>query len=277
VIDPNPVVVAVAPNGARRGKADHPALPVTATEIAATAAACRDAGASLLHLHVRDRAAAHTLDVDAYRTAIAAVREAVGDDLIIQATSEAIGRYDAAAQMAMVRALRPEAVSLAVRELIPDPAAEATTADFLAWLDRERIRAQYILYSDAEVRRFADLHRRGIIPDAHPLVLFVLGRYGPADASRPRDLLPFLAAWDAAGAPGLWGACAFGAGEGACAVAAAALGGHPRVGFENNLLLADGRTAADNAALVRQLVDALPVLGLRPASAVEARRLFGTS
>ena len=52
----------VAPNGARRGKADHASLPLTLAETLATARACHAAGADALHLHVRDEAGAHSLD-----------------------------------------------------------------------------------------------------------------------------------------------------------------------------------------------------------------------
>lgn len=56
--------------------------------------------------------------------------------------------------------------------------------------------------------------------------------------------------------------------------AAAREGGHARVGFENNRLLADGSVAQDNAALVRQLVAALRTTGRRAASAAEARAML---
>ncbi len=52
----DPVVIAVAPNGARKSKADHPRLPLTPSELAECAQDCLDAGASMLHLHVRDAA-----------------------------------------------------------------------------------------------------------------------------------------------------------------------------------------------------------------------------
>ena len=146
-----PLIIGVAPNGARRTKADHPALPLSPAEIATTAAACREAGAALLHLHVRDRDGGHTLDPGTYGEAIAAVRRAVGEDLIIQVTSESVGRYTAAEQMVAVRALRPEAVSLALREIIPDEVGEADAAGFLAWLERERVLAQYILFAPEEI------------------------------------------------------------------------------------------------------------------------------
>ena len=51
--------IAVAPNGARRTKADHPRLPMTPAEIAREAAAAREAGAAMLHLHIRDLSLIH--------------------------------------------------------------------------------------------------------------------------------------------------------------------------------------------------------------------------
>lgn len=269
--DRPPVILAVAPNGARKTKADHPALPIAPEEIAATALACRAAGAAMIHLHVRDAEGRHSLDVAAYRAASDAVRGAVGRDLVIQVTSEAVGVYSPEAQMAMVRALRPEAVSLAVREIVPDEAAEAAAGEFLAWLQAEAILPQYILYSDDDLRRFDDLVARGVVPGGRQAVLFVLGRYAKDQTSEPKDLLPFLAA-NARGH--LWAVCAFGPRETACAVAAAALGGHARVGFENNLHLPDGTLAPDNAALVAAVAEGLAAIGARPASAEEAREMM---
>src|SRR5690606_38383675 len=120
---------------------------------------------------------------------------------------------------------------------------------------------QVILYDEADVRRFLELRQRGLIPFAHPSVLYVLGRYSETGASGPSDLLPYLAA---AGTELDFMVCAFGRTEAACAVAAALLGGGMRIGFENNLLLPDGRTAPDNAALVAAAVKPLAALGLAP-------------
>ena len=271
-----PLMVAVAPNGARKTAADHPALPITPAELARTAADCGAAGAAMIHLHVRDRDGKHTLDVEAYRAAIAAVRAAVGQDMVIQATSESVGLYKPAEQMAMVRELRPEAVSLAVREILPDQAAEPVAAEFLAWLHKERILPQYILYSAEDVARFADLAARGIVPGERQLLLYVLGRYSKDQQSLPADLLPFLAAQAVEVPAGRsWSVCAFGRHEAACALAAATLGGHVRVGFENNLLLPDGRVAPDNAALVAGVAAGAAVIGRPLADADQARQLMG--
>ncbi len=267
-----PLLIAVAPNSARKTKKDHPAVPITPDELAETARSALEAGAAMIHLHVRDDEERHSLDVERYRAAIAAVRQAVGPDMIVQVTSEAAGVFEAPEQMAMVQELKPQAVSLAIREILPDAAAEAEGAAFLAWMARERIRPQYILYSAEDVTRFFALHRRGLVPDEQPFLLFVLGRYTAGQRSHPRDLLPFLAA--AVESACEWAICAFGRLEGASALTAAALGGHVRVGFENNLYLADGSLAPDNTALVRQVAVGAPAVGRSVMTAAAARRHF---
>lgn len=267
----SPLIVTVAPNGARRGKADHPALPMTPDEIAREAARCREAGAAMIHLHVRDAEGKHTLDADAYRAASAAIRREVGDGLLIQATTEAVGIYTPAQQMAAMRDLRPEAFSAAVRELAPDAASEPEAARFLAEQAATGTLIQYILYDADDVRRFDDLLARGVVPARGASVLFVLGRYSAGQQSDPRDLLSFLSVWTRA-LP--FAVCAFGRREAACVAAAAAFGGHGRVGFENNLLLADGAQAPDNAALVKQAADLAPLLGRPLATAAQARAVF---
>ena len=271
---PAPLMIAVAPNGARRTQADHPKLPMTPAELAHCAADCAAAGAAMIHLHVRDEAGGHTLDPAAYRAAIAAIRGETGDRIVIQATTEAVGRYAPAEQMAAVRELRPEAVSLAPRELVPEGGDETAAAAFFHWLEGEGILPQYILYSEQDMARFDDLIARGVVPAGPKFVLFVLGRYTPGQRSQPNDLVPFLTA-NRAGHR--WAVCAFGPREAACAVTAAGLGGHARVGFENNLLLPDGRRAADNAALVANVAQAAALLGRPLADAGAARALMAGS
>jgi 3-keto-5-aminohexanoate cleavage enzyme len=269
-----PVAIAVAPNGGRRGKSDHPALPISPPELAQTAAQCLAAGAAMIHVHVRDAAGRHFLDADAYRLAFDAIRAAVGDKLLLQATSESLGLYTPEQQMALVKALRPEAVSLALRELAPDEAAEPAFADFLVWLRRERIAPQIILYDAGEISRLEALHRRGLAPFETLPVLYALGRYAPGQRSQPTDLLPFLAARQSSFSSH-WMVCAFGSRETACVTAAALLGGHIRVGFENNLHRPDGARAADNAELVEAAAQAIAATGLARASADALREAWG--
>jgi 3-keto-5-aminohexanoate cleavage enzyme len=266
------VSITSAPNGGRRGKADHPALPVTAAELAETAAECLAAGAAMLHLHVRDRDGRHLLDADAYRHALQTIKRKTGDRLALQITTEAFGLYMPAEQMAVTKAVRPEAVSLALRELAPDVAAESDFADFLLWLRSENIAPQIILYTPEEAVRLAAMRKRGIIPWQDVPVLYVLGRYSPGQLSDPNDLLAFLAP----DAPhfGHWTTCAFGRHEAAAVTAGALLGGHVRVGFENNLQLPDGSNAGSNAELVRVTAEILQRCGVNLLTAQSLRETW---
>jgi 3-keto-5-aminohexanoate cleavage enzyme len=262
-------ILAVAPNGGRRTKADHPAVPVTTEEIAREAVAWRDAGASLLHLHVRDGEQRHSLDVDLYAQAIAAVRRAVGDELVVQITTESVGLYRPEEQIAAVKALTPEAVSLALRELAPSEDDVAPFTDFLAWLARERIAPQIILYDRNDVDRLVAYAKRGVFDPARVSILYVLGRYVPPTIGRPEELLELRVPEEALFRD--WMLCAFGPREIECVLLAALLGGHIRVGFENNLALPGGARAPSNAAIVEATAAAVRAVGLPLATAAEVR------
>ena len=265
--------ITVAPNGAYKQSSDHPALPLTPAALAQEAKQCLDAGASMIHLHVRASKGEHLLQAQAYADATRAIRQAVGDALVVQVTTESAKRYAPPAQMQVVRDLRPEAASFAIAELLPDARAEVEAAEFFAWVHREAIMAQYILYSPADVLRFHDLRQRGVLPPGRTTVLFVLGRYAAAQKSDPRDLLPFLSPMPDDSLQ--WSVCAFGASENACVLTAAALGGHARVGFENNLFLANGTAAPHNAALVSQVREGLSLMGRQAGTASQMRAWFG--
>ena len=254
------VVLAVAPNGGRKTKADCPALPLSADEVARTAAECLERGASMIHLHVRDAEGRHCLDPEAYRATIARICQEIGDRLVLQITSESIGRSSPAEQRSAVLRTNPEAVSLALRELAPEGADEKDFGEFLGKLKQMRIWPQIILYTPAEAERLGGMLKQGLIPFDKLAVLYVLGRFALTRTALPRDLLPFLA-------PDLprfesWSVCAFGRRETGCVTAAALLGGHARVGFENNLVLPSGARAASNAELVGAAARALEAVGL---------------
>lgn len=267
-----PTAICVAPNGGRLTKVDHPSLPLGPAELARTARECFDAGACLIHVHVRDRDGQHILDASAYRDVIDAVGQAVGDEMIVQITSESLGRYAPQEQIAVIKETRPEAVSLALRELVPTEAHEAEFASFLSWLQAESIVPQIILYDADETLRLDEYHRRGLVPWNQVPVLFVLGSYTAGQTSDPVDLLPFLDESKPHFAH--WSVCAFGAREAACVTAAALLEGHVRVGFENNRQLAGGGIANSNAELVAVVSRTLLGLGLRRANAAELRHAW---
>ncbi|KCZ87949.1 3-keto-5-aminohexanoate cleavage protein [Hyphomonas johnsonii] len=270
-------LISVAPNGARKLRADHPALPLSPEDIAADAAACVAEGASLLHLHVRDAEGRHSLSADAYKAAINAVRDQTGSDLIIQITTESAGIFDRTAQIAVVESVRPESCSVALRELSPNGSQEevATYRQFLADCRRESIWVQHILYDADDVRRFSDLRADGVYGEELPFILLVVGRYRSESQSDTLELRAMLDALDESpAAKPVWAACAFGQGETNLLSEAARSGGHVRVGFENNFLMADGSLAGSNASRVGEVAAALGSLGLSPMSADGARKAF---
>lgn len=203
--------LAVAPNGARRTHADHPALPMTPEQ-----------------------------------------------------------------QIATVHALRPEAISVALREVLPDAAHAPAAEAFFEWLWQENIVTQYILYDAEDVAHYWRLRAKGAIRPGRHWVLFVLGRYSKGQLSAPSDLLPFLSAWQAGGERAdatPWAMCAFGPREAECALATVLQGGHARIGFENNPYLPDGSVSPGNAASLDVLRAAATPLALAPMCADALREL----
>jgi uncharacterized protein (DUF849 family) len=246
----------VAPNGARRGKADHPALPVTLPEIVDCARACHAAGADGLHLHLRDDAGRHVLDAGLYRAALAELAEAV-PGMRIQATTEAAGRYGPEHQRKVALNSGAALISASVREICRDtPNAQAA-----AFYDRcagAGIAVQHILYDTADLALLTRVLPPALLADRGLQLLFVLGRYAETGDSAPGDLDPFLRDLAARGLAPDWAVCAFGRGETACLRHAIDMGGKVRVGFENSLWRADGTLARDNAQRVediRRLMD----------------------
>ena len=223
-----PFVIAAAPNGARKTKADLPNIPITPAEVAQTALACKQAGAAMMHLHVRDEEQKHSLDIGRYREMLTEVRAAVGNDMVLQVTTEAVGMYSADDQMAMVRGLMPEAVSIAIREIAPDGFDVNVLKSFFAFMREAKISPQFILYASDDVRRFNQLVEKGILPGEKFPVLFVLGRYSAGQVSDPADLLPFIGT---SSCISTWMVCAFGAFENACILTGAGLGGHAPVSY----------------------------------------------
>lgn len=245
----------VAPNGARRGRGDHPQLPVTAQQTAETAAACFAAGAHALHLHVRDDEGRHSLDAGRYREALDAVRESA-PAMAVQITTESAGFYDVAAQFACLKALRPAAASVSVREMARDADLAARAYALCAEAGTQ---VQHILYGPDCISQLRTWYQDGTVPGAMRDAIFVLGAYNPPVLARPEGLSVFQ---DAVADLHLnWAVCAFGQHEQACLLAAVAAGGDARIGFENNIETPQGGLLADNAASVAAFVQAAKVQG----------------
>lgn len=246
----------VAPNGARRTQADHPALPITDDELIDTARLCQQAGADGIHMHLRDAQGRHLLDAARYRALLDRMEDQF-PDMYLQITSEAAGRYEAKEQRAMLTSLRPTYASVALREMVRHHEDWPEARDFYHWAADNGIEIQHILYSPDEVRAFVGACDSGLIPGTSQMIIFVQGSY--AEGSKNSiDLEAYLEPLEQADAIAFdWMSCAFGTAETDSLVHAARLGGKARVGFENSLCNRDGTLAADNAVRVREVDAAL--------------------
>lgn len=245
--------IMVAPNGARRMKTDHAKLPVTIAETVETAKACYNAGAGAIHAHVRHpETHEHILDAELYKKLITAIKQEV-PGMTIQITTEAVGRYEPQEQMDVVYKVKPESVSVALREIMPEETDTHGAAEFYRWCEANSVAVQHILYSPEDVNRLARLTLQNIINPENLSVLYVLGRYAKNLESDPADLTAFLkAAKDFPVEPD-WMVCAFGKAETAALQAAIEAGGKARVGFENSLYNKDGSIASSNEERVAEI------------------------
>lgn len=253
------IAIIVAPNGARKTKQDHAQLPINTEEMVAEAKACQTVGATMIHLHARNAQGRHSLEVDDNLEIYHAVKAAVGNSLIVQLTTEAVGMYLPQQQMALIKAVKPEAASFALRELIPDEQSEEQGFVFFDWVAAQGILSQIILYDQADIERYFSLRERGVLPKQNQHALVVLGRYHEAQQSSPWDLrtlhLERFIEENVRCA-----VCAFGVREQDCLTHAMLLGLDVRVGFENNHLSADGQPANCNAEQVQRLKEVSKLL-----------------
>lgn len=246
-----PLLIAVAPNGARKLKTDHPHIPLNAEELSKATKNCSVAGASMIHLHVRDENNRHSLSVDAYKEAIKEIQKAE-PNIFIQVTSEAVGIYSAEQQFEMIHELKPNAVSIGLRE-IRDLGEDVITDHFHKMREANTF-PQLILYNDHDLNMYYDWVKRKVIPGKAYPILLVIGKEtleGSFDnkvlTAEITDKLPASS----------WMICAFGPNEYPAGQLATKLGGHIRLGFENNCELANGSIAKNNAELISQMVNYL--------------------
>ena len=277
------MILSVAPNGGRLQKSDHAALPLSIEELVVCARACRDAGASLMHFHVRDGEGRHSLDAGLYREALAALKKEQGlptsnpissGGLLLQISSEGLGRYSPCEQARCVFESGCEFASVSVREMTAD--GMATARSFYEEARERAVHLQHILYTPSDAAGLGRMVEEGVVGREGLCLLFVYGSYGegvgglpPLDIFLQECLKPFC------GEEPLWFLCSFGKGEQACLLEAARGGGHARVGFENNLVRCDGSLAASNAEQVASLVAALRTRKMGVAGVQETRALLG--
>jgi len=261
-------LIAVAPNGARKTKENHPSLPMTAEEIAQDAKACLDAGASMIHLHVRDELGHHSLSVDLYQEAIKAIKSATNNQMLIQATTEAVGKYAPDEQFGMIHAVNPDAVSISIREI-----RKLDELDIFENFDLMRdnnILPQLVLYNQTDLTKYQYWLNEGVLPgNAYP-VLLVLGKshaQGSFELSDLNNKADFTASSIMV--------CAFGDEEYTAGKIAVDYDWHVRLGFENNQFLKNGKEADTNADLIKQMVDYIKAKN-KPLSSIDVTKTILT-
>jgi 3-keto-5-aminohexanoate cleavage enzyme len=245
--------IMIAPNGARRGKQDHAALPIAINETIETTRACIKEGATGLHLHIRDNEGKHTLDSGIYLEALSEFKSAL-PDFPVQITTEAVGQYSSIEQRKIVQDIAPKSVSISIAEMLADGEMKEAQK-FYDWCRETQTSVQHIVYDAQDLERIETMFPGA--DDNQLQLLFVLGRYTKNQQSSPDDLNLFYD-WLIDKKPRAdWAICAFGQGETDCLAKANKHGGKVRVGFENSIWNKDGSLAKDNAERVAEVVRAI--------------------
>jgi 3-keto-5-aminohexanoate cleavage enzyme len=266
----DPLIVTVAAVGAELTPEQTPHLPITPEQLGETAALCRVAGASMIHVHCRWDDGRNTADVGRFRDAMAAIR--ARSDLIVQfTTGGAIGMT--AAERAAPLELRPEMATLTCGTVnFGDDVfmnSFPIMRGILAEIVRYGVRPELEIFDAGHLANAKRLAAEGLLQlPAH--VDFVLGVPGALDAS-VRNLVQLV---DALPAGCTWSVAAIGRDQLPLATVAIAMGGHVRVGLEDNIYYSKGRLAR-NDELVARVVRIAEELGRPVATPGQARGLLG--
>ncbi|MFN0284428.1 MAG: 3-keto-5-aminohexanoate cleavage protein [Kineosporiaceae bacterium] len=269
-------LITVAPTGAEVSKADFPQLPTTLEELVAEAKACEAAGAALVHVHIRDEQARPTLDLGRLAATVAALRESTS--LVVQLSTGGSVRDPLEARLAVLDAA-PDSCSLTCGTVNFGDEVFLNPWPFMVDLFEKardlRVVPEFELFDLGQVtalRRLLDTC--GLPFGGRVHCDFVMGVPGgmpgtvPALVAAVQALPPEVTSWSATG---------IGRSHLPVAAAALALGGHLRVGMEDNLVLAKGRFVQSNAELVERAAR-LATLLQRPAmSTAQARELLAVA
>jgi 3-keto-5-aminohexanoate cleavage enzyme len=268
---PPEVVLTAAIVGAEITRAQTPHLPITAQEIADEAARCREVGAAIIHLHVRNADGTPTQSAELYGEAIAAIRAKT--DVIIQtSTGGAVGM--SLHERSQPLLLGPEMASLNCGTLNFGDDIFVNTRPQIRDLARRIAVARSIpeleCYDVGHIDEALALAEEGLVP--RPLHFqFVLGVPGGIGARE--DVMRFMASQVPPGST--WGVAAVGRAQRPMTELAMRIGGHARVGIEDNIYWSKGVLAEGSAPLVARAADFARSIGRAPVTPERARELFG--
>jgi 3-keto-5-aminohexanoate cleavage enzyme len=270
----NPLIITAAITGAETTKQMNPNLPVTPREQAQAAAECVKAGASIIHLHVRDEKGVPTQSLNRFRESIEAIRAACPKETIIQiSTGGAVGEA-MEKRIAPIIELKPEMASLNIASMnfgddvfINHPVDVKKLAKHMQDL---KVVPEIEVYDAGHIGIAKRLLKEGLLK--RPIhYQFVLGVPGGL-SGEPRNLQFMM---DSIDSEDTWGVAGIGRFELSCSFIAVVTGGHVRVGFEDNVYYQKGELAKSNAQLVARVARVAEEAGRPVASAVQAREMLG--
>jgi 3-keto-5-aminohexanoate cleavage enzyme len=266
----DPLIVTCAPVGAEVTPEQTPYLPYTPSLLGETARAVREAGASIIHVHCRNDDGTNTHSVERFGQAYRAIREQ--SDLIVQfSTGGAIGMTPE--ERASVLQLRPEMATLTCGSVnFGDDIFENSFPIMRGILKKMRefdVRPELEIFDKGHLANARRLARERLLGFPQH-VDFVLGVPGGMEATVQNlcdlvDDLPAGCTWSVAG---------IGRAQLPMAMAAIAMGGHVRVGLEDNLYYSRGRLAR-NEELVARVARLAGEAGREMATPDQARALLG--
>lgn len=266
------LIITAAICGAEVTKEQNPAVPYTVEEMVREAKSAYDAGAAVIHVHVREDDGTPTQSKARFKEVLDAIYKEIPDVIIIPSTGGAVGM--SAEERLQPTELFPEMATLDCGTCnFGDEVFENTIPmmrDFGKRMLENNIKPEYECFEMGHLDTILKLAQRGEVP-GHPMQFnFVLGVFGCTPATT--DNL----AWLVKNIPedATWTATGIGRHEFPLAAAAIAMGGHVRVGFEDNLYLSKGVLAKSNGELVAKVVRLAKELGREVATPEEARKIL---
>lgn len=268
-----PCIISVAITGSLPRKKDNPAVPISVSEQIESTQAAFEAGASLVHLHVRNDDESPTSAPDRFALVLEGIRKHA-PGMITQVSTG--GRSGAGRERGAMLSLRPDMASLAPGSVNFPTRVYDNSPELVDWLAQEMkahgVKPEIEAFDLSMIFQAVAMQRADKI--AGPLhIQFVMGIKNamPVD----REVFEFYVRTLQRLAPDAsWTGAGIGREQLTLVRWSLELGGHCRTGLEDNVRLDRGTLAPSNAALVAQAASLCAEYGRRPASVSEARRLL---
>ncbi len=267
----DPLIITVAPVGAEVMKENNPNVPYTPEEIAEECYRAWNEGASLAHIHARNEDGTSTQDPEVYARIIELVKAKT--DMIIQVSVGGAVGMTAEERVRPVY-LKPEMATLTCGTCnFGDGIFTNSLKDiefFAKAMQENGVRPEFEIFEAGMIETAKRLGKKNLVPMPGHFD-FVMGVQGaipgdPSSLMHMISLLPVGATWTVAG---------IGRHELPLGAMAIVLGGHVRVGFEDNIYYSRGVLAGSNAELVARMVRLADELGRPVAKPEQARKILG--